>query len=147
MDDLATTYGRIRAPRLRAADLPVLAEALVALAISSAAVRLLHFKRVARLATLDRHLGAKNHCLDQAARLGWAVQAWSRRVPWRTVCFQIGLATHFMLRRRGIPSILHYGVGRREDEDLAAHVWITVEREIVVGAFDAGRFREVLRLP
>lgn len=146
MGDLATTYGRHRAPRLRIADLPLLAEALVALAVSSAAVRLLHFKRVARLATLN---GGRTSAADpaRAARVGWAVQAWARRVPWKAVCFQVGLATHFMLRRRGIASVLRYGVGRSEDRELAAHVWITLDREVVVGSFDDGRFREVLTLP
>jgi hypothetical protein len=147
MDDLATTYGRTRAPRLRAADLPMLAEALLALAVSSAAVRLLHFKQVAKLATLERHRSGGERRLDRAARVGWAVQAWARRVPWKAVCFQIGLATHFMLRRRGVPSVLHYGVGRDEDQELAAHVWISVDREVVVGAFEHGRFHEVLALP
>ena len=147
MRDLATTYGRHRAPRLRIADLPLLAEALVGLAISSAAVRLLHFKRVAKLATLNGGRRRADPDLARVAAIGWAVQAWSRRVPWKAVCFQIGLATHFMLRRRGIPSTLHYGVGGGADGELSAHVWITLGHEIVVGAFEEGRFREVLTLP
>ena len=146
MDDLATTYGRRRALRLRAADLPVLLEALLALAVSSAAVRLLPFKRVARIATLRRDRASVRQP-HRAARIGWAVNAWARRVPWKAVCFQVGLATHLMLRRRGLGSVLHYGVGRSDAGDLAAHVWVTVGADMIVGGFDHHRFREVLRLP
>ena len=75
------------------------------------------------------------------------VQAWARRVPWKTVCFQIGLAAHWMLRRRGLDSRLHYGVGRRDQDELAAHVWVTLQDKVVVGEFEAAQFAHLATFP
>ena len=66
-------------------------------------------------------------------RVSWAVGAAARRVPWRAVCFHRGLAAHQMLCRAGIPTELHYGVAKSLDKGLDAHVWVTVNGEIVVG--------------
>src|SRR5665213_3764345 len=74
------------------------------------------------------------------AKIRWAVEAWARRVPWKAVCFQRGLAAHVMLRRRGLNSILHYGVARKEEEGLAAHVWISLDGTILLGGREAPDF-------
>jgi hypothetical protein len=68
-------------------------------------------------------------------------------VPWKAVCFQQGLALHLMLRRRGIASVLNYGVGKKEDERLAAHVWVDVGSETVIGGEEAPRFARLARFP
>jgi len=56
----------------------------------------------------------------------------SRRLPWHTVCFHEGLAAHWMLRRRGLPSRLHYGI-RQQGDRLTAHVWVDVAGSAVIG--------------
>lgn len=133
---------------LAAADWLLLAEALATLAAASAAIRVLPFRRVVQLARFrvarPRPRGSSNRDLDQAI---WAVQAVARRVPWRTVCFQKGLALHWLLRRRQIPSLLHYGVGKEENGGLAAHVWISVDGMIVLGGDVVDRFRCLATYP
>jgi hypothetical protein len=42
-----------------------------------------------------------------------------------------------MLRRRGVASILHYGVGKNPERGLMAHVWITVSGTAVLGGREA----------
>lgn len=119
----------------------ILLESLVALALASAAIRMLSFRRVAAAAGSwgggteppDRHEAA-------IARIRWAIQAWSSRVPWRTVCFQKGLALHLMLRRRGIASVMHYGVAQNAADGLAAHVWVSAGGRDVIGGEEAHRF-------
>jgi hypothetical protein len=81
------------------------------------------------------------------ARVRWSVDAWARRVPWRAVCFQKGLAAHWMLRRRGIASVLHYGAAQAPDEGLSAHVWVSVGRTIVTGGGEAPRFARLASFP
>jgi hypothetical protein len=120
----------------------VLAEALALLTLSSLAIRLLPFRRVVDLAAGLRHRQAAPRPAGGRAigKVVWAVTAWGRRVPWRTVCFQQGLAVHLMLRRRGIASFLHYGIARAQPKGLEAHVWVTVDEEPVIGGEEAPKF-------
>ena len=133
--------------RRSAADVALLAEALIALTVASAAVRFLPVRRIARLASLRGGRPRRAASPEAAAkRVRWAVEAWARRVPWRAVCFQIGLAAHWMLRRRGLPSRLHYGVGA-PSEELSAHVWVTLDDRPVVGEFEAGLYATLAVFP
>jgi hypothetical protein len=131
--------------RLRLADVPMLAEALAALALASLAVALLPFRRVAALASSTGRGPARTDA-EAVRRARSALIGWARRVPWRAVCFQKGLAVHWMLRRRGIPSVLLYGA-RRDGEGLAAHVWVDVDGETVIGGDEAPNFACLARFP
>ena len=127
----------------------MLAEAILLLATASAAIRLLPFRRTVELmkgreGTAEPSLAEQRRIVAQCR---WAVSAWADRVPWRAVCFQRGLALHLMLRRRGIRSILHYGVAQTEQEGLRAHVWIDVGGRTILGAGDAPRFTRLASFP
>jgi hypothetical protein len=80
-------------------------------------------------------------------RIRWAIDAWSARVPWRAVCFQRGLAAHRMLRRRGLPSILHYGVAQEPASGLKAHVWVSLDGVDVIGGEEAAKFSCLATFP
>jgi hypothetical protein len=138
----ATRPPRTR-PRL-AAGL-ILAEALAALALASLAIALLPFRRVAAFASSPGR-GATRTDAETVRRARSALIGWSRRVPWRTVCFQKGLALHWMLRRRGIRSVLLYGV-RQDGDSIGAHVWIDVDGETVIGGEEAPAFACLARFP
>lgn len=136
-----TFPGRRPARRIRDLDAGqwlLLAETFATLAVASAAIAVLPFRRVVQLASRD-HTGERRGRFG-ADELVWAVEAVGRRVPWRTVCFQKGLALHLMLRRRGISSMLRYGVGKGDEGQLAAHVWIDVDSRTVMGGDVADRF-------
>ncbi|HEX8240751.1 MAG TPA: lasso peptide biosynthesis B2 protein [Allosphingosinicella sp.] len=142
---MAAPLTRPRRARPRLADGPMLAEALAALALASLAIAVLPFRRIAAAASSP---GRKAERLDPETvrRARSAVTGWSRRVPWRAVCFQKGLALHWMLRRRGIPSVLLYGA-RRDGDGLAAHVWVDVGGETVIGGEEAPNFACLARFP
>ena len=74
-----------------------------------------------------------------------AIDRVASRVPFRAVCYQKGLAAQYMLRRRGVDAILHYGV-RSTPAALDAHVWITVCGKTVMGDVRE-KFTEVARYP
>jgi hypothetical protein len=133
-------------PAMSWADRLLLAEALATLAAASLAIRLLPFRRIAAGAARarQRHAAPQGRLL---ARVRWSVDAWARRVPWRAVCFQKGLAVHWMLRRRGIDSVLHYGAAHAPGEGLSAHVWVTVGTIIVTGGGEASRFARLASFP
>ncbi|MGZ8997830.1 MAG: lasso peptide biosynthesis B2 protein [Allosphingosinicella sp.] len=126
-----------RAP-LSWADRLLLAEALLTLALASLAIRLLPFRKVIGAASaVDRRRVAADS-VSKTRKVVWAVGAWARRVPWKAVCFQRGLAVHVMLRRRGIPSHLHYGVS--QSDGLKAHVWVSAAGRDVIGGAEAAGF-------
>jgi hypothetical protein len=126
-------------------DWLLFAEALAALALASLAIALLPFRWVAAAASV-RGRRASRPDSGTVRRVRGAIRGWSRRVPWKAVCFQRGLALHWMLRRRGIPSVLLYGA-RREGDGLAAHVWVDVEGETVIGGEEAPSFACLARFP
>jgi hypothetical protein len=137
---------RPRRRRRSPGEWALLAEALPTLAAASLAIRILPFRTVAAAAArVGRGAVAQDPERVRQARL--AVQAWARRVPWRAVCFQQGLALHLMLRRRGIASVLNYGVRKKEGDGLAAHVWVDVGSDTVIGGEEAPEFARLARFP
>lgn len=117
-------------------------EAFAALALASAAVKLLPFRIIARRA---QRLASGMPPADPAravATVAWAVRGAARRARFRAVCIEQGLAAQAMLRRRGIAATLHYGVARG-GERLTAHVWVRWGEVDVVGGEQAAAFREL----
>lgn len=125
-------------------DRLLLAEATASLVAASLAVGVLPFRWAMRGAEKPPR-GRAAPLADDAAtvdRVRWAVEAGARHLPWRMVCIQKGLAVHRMLRRRGVPTILHYGVARDDAQGLKAHVWVTEgELDIIGGREAAGHVR------
>ena len=122
----------------------LLPRAMVFLVIASAAVAWLPFRKAIRISST----GLKRRSAATPEDVVWAVEAASRRVPWRTVCLQKGLAAQQMLRSAGFDAILHYGA-RHEPErrDLEAHVWVTIDNYAVIGGEEAGSFTRVATFP
>ncbi len=67
-------------------------------------------------------------------------------MPWRTMCFEQGLAAHWMLRRRKRPSTLYYGAATFDGE-LKAHVWVKSGDRDVVGCENADEYALLARFP
>jgi hypothetical protein len=68
-----------------------------------------------------------------ARRVAWAIDVMSPRTPWESACLAQAVAGKFMLRRRGLSSRLFLGTRRLEAGDLAAHAWLQLGREIILG--------------
>jgi hypothetical protein len=136
-----------RLDRLTANDWLLAGEALASLAWASLAIAFLPFRKVAGMASRAPALPVASLEAGLPRRIRWAVDAWGRRVPWRAVCFQRGLAAHRMLRRRGYGSILHYGVAQREEKGLSAHVWVTLDGRPVIGGEEAPEFTCLATFP
>lgn len=135
-----------RLHRLTGADWLLLGEALPTLAWASLAIAVLPFRRVAAAASLPTR--ERERAGRVAPRkIAWAVNAWGRRVPWRAVCFQRGLAVHRMLRRRGYESVLHYGVAQEEAKGVLAHVWVSLDGQAVIGGEEAPKFACLATFP
>ena len=133
----------IRFARLSRHRQYLLAEALTVLAAASAAVRFLPFRKA--IAIGSRRLsgpvpGNRSEILHEAR---WSIEAAAAAAPWRAVCLQKGLALQWMLRRRGIDALFHYGIAKEEHAGLEAHVWVAVDDRMVIGGEIAERFCSV----
>lgn len=136
-----------RLKRANAHERLLAVEAAALLAATSAAIALVPFRKVVARAAHGRKLADKaadEAMIDDMRRI---VDAVADRVPWRAVCFQRGLTLHLMLRRRGVPSVLHYGIANQADGALKAHVWVTVAGRDVIGGEGAIGFARVASFP
>ena len=136
-----------RLDRLTPHDWLLAGEALASLVWASLAIAFLPFRKVAQTASRPAARPSANLEAGLPRRIRWAVDAWGRRVPWRAVCFQKGLALHWMLRRRGVASVLHYGVAKEGGAGLKAHVWVSVAGRPVIGGEEAGGFACLATFP
>lgn len=137
---MPTAASSLRAPR----HWGTIAEAGIALAAASALTRLLPFHRFISLGA--RPLPARGREAD--ATIARIVDALADRIPFRAVCLQRGIALQWMLRRRGVDAVLHYGIELPGDEtELSAHVWVSVDEKVVIGAPQHQRCTEVARYP
>jgi hypothetical protein len=130
-------------------DRMLLLETAIALLIAYAGIRWLPFRKVVASCVLGpagEKQGA-SYCTGEISRVTWAVSALARRLPIKMVCFQKGLAVHRLLRRRGIRSLLHYGVRQDHEEGLKAHVWVTYAGEPVIGGDEAVYFTCLATFP
>lgn len=138
----ATPLTRLKAlPRERRR---VLLRALFALTAASTAVAFLPFRTAIKFGSI-----ALKRSIDVRPKdCVWAVEVAARRVPWRAMCIQKGLAVQRLLRSSGVDAVLHYGARRTADSgELQAHVWVSVADEVIVGGEDAPDFAEIAIFP
>jgi Transglutaminase-like superfamily len=135
--------------RLPRHDRVLVLEAALWLSVASFAIAVLPFRHVGRLAGIPirRREPPSQTRLTEVRRIRWAVVASARRVPWRAMCFQQGLAAQFMLRRRGVSSVLYYGVAPDKQNGLSAHVWVRAGDIEVIGGETATRFAPLVAFP
>ena len=141
MTGMAATWMRLSG-RKRIA----LVEAMLELGLARSRVALRPFAEVAQAASRSPSVVA-GETAEARLQVAWAVTVAARRAPWRAKCLEQGLAAQSMLRRRGVASVLHYGLGRDPAGDLAAHVWVTAGGEDVVGGAQAEGYVEMVRFP
>jgi hypothetical protein len=65
------------------------------------------------------------------ARLAWAVETTSRRIPAAT-CLTQSLALQFLLTRAGRRSALRIGVARSAERGFQAHAWVECEGRTLI---------------
>jgi hypothetical protein len=135
--------------RLPRHDRLLLVEATLWLAIAGFAIAVLPFRQVGRLAArpMRRSEPRPQARLREARRIRGAIVVAARRVPWRAMCFQQGLAAQFMLRRRGVPSVLYYGAAANAAGGLSAHVWVRDGDVDVIGGEIASGFAQLATFP
>ena len=142
-------------------DRPLKIEAAVLVAAAALAVRALPYRLWSRLPG-PRRPSSEAACAAPAspseaalaARVGRAVTAAARRLPFEAVCLPQAMAAHWMLSRRGVDSRLWFGVldapaapgtapGNAPAPD-RLHAWVEVAGAPVVGGAPGARFRPLV---
>lgn len=130
-----------------ATEVVAFVEAVAALASAALLVALMPFRILTRTIAAPRADAGANKNADGAAdAVTLAVERAARRLPLRLVCLHKGLATHWMLRRRGVMSHVHYGVSPA-GAVLQAHVWVDVGGRTVIGEAQRQAFARVATFP
>ena len=141
----------VKVARRQPVDLLLSAEALAYLLVFRIGLRLLPFRQILRSISSQQPQGEHDvtspspEAIETALRVRWAVESVSRNSPARFVCFPQALAAYAMLRRRGIPTTIVYGVGHSHLGQLIAHTWLTLGDRIVVGREGSEAFQPIER--
>lgn len=85
--------------------------------------------------------------LEKAMRVGRAVEEAARHLPGETLCLVRALAASRMLDRRRIHNRLVLGVARSGEDRLAAHAWVEVAGQVVVGESGRVGYSELVSFP
>jgi transglutaminase superfamily protein len=118
-----------------------LREATLMLALARVAVRLLPPARILAWANRPQRRISR-FAADKVRWVVWSIDTMSAK-PWiEASCLASALAAHAMLRRRGIASSLCLGVAP-DAGAVAAHAWIEVGGDAIVGATEAARFKRI----
>jgi hypothetical protein len=70
-------------------------------------------------------------------RVAWGIDAAARRTPWQSRCLAQSLAGAVMLRLRGEPTLVYFGVrpaGPAANRPMTAHSWLVSGGRILTGA-------------
>ena len=125
-------------------------EAWLLLAIARLLLIFLPFKKLAPLLgktvtanTNTAHSSVNTLFLQQTST---AIARGCRYAFWRTKCFEQALAAKLILKRRGIVSLLLFGVYKNPDTlQLTAHAWILCNGMIITGGKNLEMYTVVSR--
>lgn len=121
----------------------LLAEAFAALLAARASLVLLPVRWIFRWLESPVRNSSAPRRPEVVERIRWAVLTVARYGPLSFVCFPQALAAHAMLRRRGIGSIMHYGVRRAADRRIRAHTWLEVDNRMLLGGESSPLFAPI----
>ena len=118
-------------------------EAAVALMLARLAVRLLPTERIVAWASQPPRRPDRFAAAVAAEPISRMVDRVGAR-PWmQAACLPRALAAQAMLRRRGVASRLCLGTARESDK-LAAHAWLELGDEVIVGGTEQPRFTRLV---
>jgi hypothetical protein len=117
---------------LRVHDVALAAAVLV---VVDCAIRIVPFTLIAkRIRAGLRWTASPAQAFIAAGRVGWALAAAKRRIPWTVPCLALAVAANRLLARRGVPSELWLGVRPAGTATIDAHAWLIAEGIVVTGS-------------
>lgn len=83
--------------------------------------------------------------LQRARAVSRRIVCWAPKMPFRTTCLVRAMAGWLLLKRRGIASTIRFGVAM-EDGKLAAHAWLLLADETLLGGAEATGYQPLADL-
>lgn len=121
----------------------LIVEASATMLVARVSLAIFPFRRVAKgfgafvPPTDPRAVARAQGIGEQQARVakavGWAVRTSAPWMPFRSVCLQQAMAAQIMLRRRRIPSVMHFGAAKGDQKPIDAHAWLDAAGVKVTG--------------
>ena len=126
--------------RLPGTEQRLLIRAAITLVIAKAAVKTMPLGDARRTVTRlqRRRVPAPS---PSPERIGWVVATAGRIAPGLRNCLVQALAAEALLIRAGYACELKIGAAKTGTDELTAHAWVERDGTILVGAFEANRFR------
>jgi hypothetical protein len=131
----------------------MLVEAAIDLLVSRVLLKTVPFPRLARnwgafVPPSDPRAGTGLVRTDDdraamAGKVGDAVRRAARNFPFGAVCLPQAMAARRMLKRRAIPSVMHFGAAKGEEKPIDAHAWLDSAGVKVTGYPVANGFAEM----
>ncbi len=137
--------------RRKPADLLLAVEAVLLLSFFRVGLKLVPVRRIIRAVCRGSAKSTNSEAVlpatarEVALRVRWAVESAARNSPARFVCFPQSLAGYLMLRRRGVPSTIVYGVARSAEGAVLAHTWLMLGDRMVLGGEGSEAFSPIER--
>ncbi|MFC1835142.1 lasso peptide biosynthesis B2 protein [Thermodesulfobacteriota bacterium] len=122
--------------RLSSLDRRLLLEATIVNGLVRLALLALPFRFILRILgrLMEQTTDTVNHGHSETVeRVCWAVRIAGRHAPWKSTCLIEALSAKLMLRHRGAPSTLYFGVARDENQEICYHAWLRSGAGVVVG--------------
>jgi hypothetical protein len=111
--------------------------------VESNIAKLKHKYKLTKNANVLENTGSGKQ-LEDVFAVKWAVMVMSRYTPWKSNCFAQALAAHYMLGRRGLITSMHFGLAKKDTEEIAAHAWLLCNDIVVTGEREKKKFDTVL---
>lgn len=134
-------------PSRRLYRIAILGEATAHVLLAKAAVAVLPFSALQAYITMPACSGTNASDAPRIQRVCRTVRRVALRPRLWAVCLPQALAAHWMLRRRGIPSSIRFGVQRPVEGQLAAHAWLCVDGMVVLGGEEMEGFTQIAEFP
>jgi len=119
-----------------------LLESLFFLGWSRFLIRVFHFKKIASFLQAKQK-STRTSDNDDIKKIAAAIKTMSSHTFWKSNCLTQALTARFMLNRRGIKSVVYFGVVADEKDFLKAHAWVESNGMIVTGKKGMDSFKVI----
>jgi len=128
--------------RLTPGESVVLAQAWGLFLLVELALRVVSFQRLLALCQVPRvpRRSGPTRRTPSVERLAWLVDVAGGYAPFKATCLKKTLVLSWLLRRRGIATVLRIGVAREGDE-MRAHAWLDHEARPLPGDPEIAGYR------
>jgi hypothetical protein len=132
--------------QLPAADQWLVVRAAFWLGIARIRLVITPFRRLSEGLARDSDVSCNEVDPKYVERVGYAVRAAANSVPWRSDCFPQAVAARTLLSGKGYNTVIHLGVEKDGEGDLAGHAWLTCGETVVTGGGDLDRYTEMYHI-